>query len=153
MRGVAAQSRGLVLELRRVLPVPPEAAFAAFSEADELAQWWGPRGFTIPSVNFRPRVGATYRIGMKPLEGESFYLFGEFRVVEPPRRLAYTFVWEPPHPEDTETLVDLSFRGVDGATEVALTQEEFKTEERRALHRDGWTETLDKLEEHLRSPG
>lgn len=133
--------------------MPPEAVFAAFSEADELAQWWGPRGFTIPSVNFRPRVGATYRIEMRPPEGEPFRLVGEFRAVDPPTRLAYTFLWEPPDPDDTETLVDLSFRGVDGATELAFTQGEFKTEERRALHRDGWTETLDKLEEHLHSPG
>jgi uncharacterized protein YndB with AHSA1/START domain len=127
--------------------------FAAFSEAEELAQWWGPQGFAIPSVDFDPRVGAAYRIEMQPPEGESFYLIGEFRQVDPPARLAFTFVWEPADPDDVETVVDLRFRDVDEATEVAFTQGPFKTEERRALHRDGWTETFDKLDDHLRSAG
>ena len=84
MREVSAYSEGLQLDLTRVLPVPPEAVFAAFSEADELAQWRGPRGFTIPSVDFRSRVGRSYRIEMQTPEGEPFYLVGEFRDVEPP---------------------------------------------------------------------
>src|SRR5829696_3502856 len=142
-----AQRGGLTLELRRVLPAPPNAVFAAFSEAEELAKWWGPRGFEIPRVDFAPRVGQRYRIEMQPPEGESFYLVGEFREVDPPTGLAYTFVWEPPDPDDTETLVALWFREVDGFTEVTLAQGPFSTEERRGLHRDGWTETLDKLEE------
>jgi uncharacterized protein YndB with AHSA1/START domain len=146
-----ADPGGLTLELKRALPVSPEAVFAAFSESEELAKWWGPRGFTIPSVDFEPRVGRPYRIEMQPPEGEVFSLLGEFREVDPPTYLAYTFVWEPADPDDTETLVELSFRGVDGSTEVAFSQGPFTTEERRTLHRDGWIETFDKLEEHLRS--
>ena len=149
---MTTQRKGLILELQRVLPVAPDAVFAAFSEADELAKWWGPRGFTIPSADFDPRVGRRYRIEMEPPEGDSFYLVGEFREVDPPGRLAYTFVWEPPDPDDTETLVTLSFREVEGSTELSFTQGPFRTEDRRALHRDGWTEGFDKLEEHLSSP-
>jgi uncharacterized protein YndB with AHSA1/START domain len=151
MRAVSAYSGGLQLDHTRVLPVPPEAVFAAFSEADELAKWWGPRGFTIPSVDFAPRVGRPYRIEMQPPEGEPFYLVGEFREVDPPARLTYTFVWEPADPDDAETLVALSFREVEGSTEVAFSQGPFRSEERRTLHRDGWSETFDKLEEHLLS--
>jgi uncharacterized protein YndB with AHSA1/START domain len=147
---VAAQSGELTLEIKRLLPAAPSVAFAAFSEPNELAKWWGPQGFTIPSVEFDPRVGATYRIEMRPPEGDSFNLIGEFRDVDPPARLAFTFVWEDPDPDDVETLVGLSFRDLGGSTEVALTQGPFKTEARRALHRDGWTDSFDKLE-HLMS--
>jgi len=107
-----------------------------------LAKWWGPEGFTTPSLEFDPRVGETYRIEMRPPGGDPFYLTGEFREVDPPARLAYTFVWEDPDPDDVETLVGLSFRDLGESTEVALTQGPFKTEARRALHRDGWTELL-----------
>jgi uncharacterized protein YndB with AHSA1/START domain len=82
---------------------------------------------------------------MQPPDGDSFHLTGEFREVDPPTRLAYTFVWEPPHPDDVETLVVLSLRDLGGSTDVALTQGGFKTEARRALHRDGWTDSFDRL--------
>jgi uncharacterized protein YndB with AHSA1/START domain len=134
------------LAIERVLPVAPTVVFAAFSDANELARWWGPAGFTTPSVSFQARVGDTYRIEMQPPEGDPFYLTGEFREVDPPARLAYTFVWEDPDPDDVETVVALSFRDLGESTEVALTQGTFKTEARHALHRDGWTDSFDKLE-------
>ena len=86
---------------------------------------------------------------MQPPEGEAFYLTGAFREVAPPSRLAYTFRWEDPDPDDVETMVDLSFRDVGGSTEVLLVQDPFKTDARRALHRNGWADTFDKLEDQL----
>ena len=133
-RSVTEEPADLTLELMRGLPAPPEAVFAAFSEPEELAQWWGPGGFTIPSVDFRPRVGASYRIEMRQPEDESFYLKGAFRAVDPPTHLAYSFVWEPPDPDDVETLVDLRFHEAGESTHVLFTQGSFKTEERRSLH-------------------
>jgi uncharacterized protein YndB with AHSA1/START domain len=143
---VASRFDELTLEIERVLPAAPPAVFAAFSDASELAKWWGPKDFTTPILEFDPRVGGRYRIEMQPPDGDHFYLAGEFREVEPPARLSYSFGWEDPDPDDVENLVDLSFRDLDGSTEVALTQGPFKTEERRALHRDGWTDSFDKLE-------
>jgi uncharacterized protein YndB with AHSA1/START domain len=88
---------------------------------------------------------------MQPPEGDAFHLTGEVRLVDPPSRLAFTFAWEPPDPDDVETLVELAFTDLDGSTEVALTQGPFKTEPRRDLHRDGWTDTFDRLEEFLQT--
>ena len=143
---MASRFDELTLEIERVLPAAPPVVFAAFSDASELAKWWGPKDFTTPILEFDPRVGGRYRIEMQPPDGDHFYLAGEFREVAPPARLSYTFGWEDPDPDDVENLVDLSFRDLDGSTEVALTQGPFKTEERRALHRDGWTDSFDKLE-------
>ena len=139
----------LALALERVLPSRPPVVFGAFSAASELAEWWGPAGFSTPFLDFQARVGRSYRIEMQPPEGDRFYLTGEFRAVDPPRRLAYTFIWEEPDPDDLEMLVDLSFRDLGDSTEVALSQGPFKTEARRSLHRDGWTESFDRLERFL----
>jgi uncharacterized protein YndB with AHSA1/START domain len=136
----------LTLEMKRVLPATPSVVFGAFSDSRELAKWWGPNGFTTPSLDFDPRVGERYRIEMQPPEGDHFFLTGEFREVDPPTRLAYTFVWEDPDPDDLETLVGLSFRDLGESTEVIFTQGRFKTEARRELHRNGWTDSFDKLE-------
>jgi uncharacterized protein YndB with AHSA1/START domain len=136
----------LMLEIERVLPMARPAAFAAFTDPTLLARWWGPEGFSIPSLNFEPRAGERYRIEMQPREGEAFYLTGEFREVDPSERLAFTFAWEDPDPDDVETLAELAFRDRGGSTVVALTQGAFKTEARRELHRGGWTDSFDKLE-------
>ena len=90
-------------------------------------------------------MGESYRIEMQSPEGDRFYLTGQFRDVDPPARLAFTFVWEDPDPDDGENVVALSFRDRGERTEVALAQGPFRTDARRALHRNGWVESLDKL--------
>ena len=95
---MATASGELTLAMKRVLPAARSVVYEAFCDPSELAKWWGPHGFTTPSREFDPRVGASYRIEMQPPEGDSFYLTGEFREVDPPARLAYTFIWEDPIP-------------------------------------------------------
>ena len=142
-------SEELVLELGRVLPAPRAVVFAAFRDQERLAQWWGPDGFTVRSLDFSTITGEPYRIEMQPPDGDAFVLHGVFRTVHPPHRLAFTFIWDPPDPDDVETLVDLSFDDRGEATEVALWHGEFRTEARLALHRDGWEESFEKLERLL----
>jgi uncharacterized protein YndB with AHSA1/START domain len=148
---VNGATENLTFEIDRILPAPVPAVFRLFTDPDELRRWWGPKGFSIPSLRFEPRVGDTYRIEMQPPDGDSFHLSGEFREVNPPSRLAITFVWEPADPDDVETLATISFREAGENTGVSLSQGPFKTDERRALHHDGWTESFDKLEAVLSS--
>ena len=143
----------LVLRLKRTMPAPPAVVYRALSEPGQLARWWGPRGFTAPSVAFDPHVGGSYRIAMQPPDGDLFHLSGEFREVDPPARLAYTFRWDPPDPDDRQTLVTLSLEARGELTEVLLTQGEFATEDRRALHEGGWTESFGRLEQALGETG
>ena len=67
--------------------------------------------------------------------------------------VSYTFRWEDPDPEDRGTLVTLSLRDIGGtSTELALRQGDFATERRRALHEQGWTQSLNHLEELMAAP-
>src|SRR5262245_41892495 len=93
------------VQLKRVLPAPPRVVFSAQVEPDLLARWWGPAGFSAPSIELDLRVGGSYRIAMQPPDVALFYLAGEFVAVEPPTTLAYTFRWENPDPDDRETVV------------------------------------------------
>ena len=97
---------------------------------------------------------------MQPPEGDLFHLAGEFVRIDPPSLLTYTFRWEEPTPDDRETLVTLSLRDVDGSTNVILDQGVFATEERLALHAQGWTDSsraslraVDQLTHCLRGGG
>jgi uncharacterized protein YndB with AHSA1/START domain len=140
-----ADSGGLTLRLHRELPAPRPVVFRACVEPDDLARWWGPHGFTTPHIELDLRVGGGFRFGMQPPDGERFHLSGEFRKIEPPGRLVYTFRWEEPDPDDRETVVTMSFGDRGDSTEVVVVQWGFATEARRALHVDGWTDSLDRL--------
>jgi uncharacterized protein YndB with AHSA1/START domain len=137
------------LELARVLEAERPVVWEAITDADALAQWWGPAGFTVPALTFDPEVGASYRIEMQPPEGDAFFLRGQFRALQPPERLDFTFAWEDPDPDDVEYDVELRLADLGATTRVTMTQGPFRTEARHDLHRDGWTESFDKLEAWL----
>ncbi|MEU9574841.1 SRPBCC domain-containing protein [Streptomyces massasporeus] len=147
-----AQVSELRVRLRRALDGSCPAVYRELTDPRELARWWGPDGFIIPSVESDLRPGGAYRIAMRPPDGELFYLVGEFLEVQPPERLAYTFRWEDPDPEDRETVVTLSLHEIDAArSELVLDQGDFASERRRALHEEGWSQGLGKLAELLAS--
>jgi uncharacterized protein YndB with AHSA1/START domain len=139
------RSGELVLEIKRVFPVPAQTVFAALYDSNQLRKWWGPKEFVVSSLNFRPQVGDRYWIEMQPPDGNAFSIIGVFREVDGPARLAFTFAYEEPDEDDVETLVALTLRDLGESTEVFLSQGPFKTEARRALHRDGWMDSLEKL--------
>jgi hypothetical protein len=67
------------------------------------------------------------------------------------RRLAYTFRWEEPTPDDQETVVTLTLDAVNESTSFHLSQGRFATEERLAVDQGGWTDSLVKLRRFLES--
>ena len=141
------QPSGLVLQLQRVMDAAPERIFMLLTEPAELARWWGPHGFTTPEIELDLSPGGGYRFTMQPPDGEAFHLSGEFLEIDPPSRLAFTFRWEEPDPDDRETVVRLTLDAAGDATEVSLSQGDFATEERLALHRSGWADSFEKLSE------
>jgi len=147
------RATGLILELRHLLKGPSARVFDALIDPATLASWWGPRGFTTPTIALDPTVGGVYRFTMQPPEGDLFHLTGRFLEIEPPRRLVYTFHWEEPDTDDRDTVVELSLHEVDDGTELALRHGEFATRARVDLHRQGWTESLEKLAALIDSGG
>jgi uncharacterized protein YndB with AHSA1/START domain len=142
----------LTVKLSSSVQAPPQRVFEAMTDPNQVADWWGPEGFTCPEVIFDVRVDGAYRIAMQPPEGELFHLVGEYVEVSPPSRLAYTFRWDPPDPDDQETLASLTLRERGGATEIELTHGPFATEARRDLHEAGWTDTFARLTRYLTLP-
>ncbi len=148
---MAEPPSGLVLDLSCLLDAPVQRVFSMLTAPAELARWWGPRGFTTPEIELDLRVGRGYRFTMQPPDAELFHLSGEFLEVDPPSRLAYTFRWEEPDPDDRETVVKLTLDAVGEGTQVTLSQGEFATPARLSLHQSGWTDGFEKLGELIRS--
>lgn len=143
------QEGGLLLELNSSFSAPRERIFAMLTEPAELAAWWGPRGFELPAAELDLSVNGRYRFTMKPPDGDPFHLSGRFLEIDPPSRLVYTFSWEEPAPDDRETVVKLTLDAPADGTRVSLSHGLFTTEERLTLHRNGWTDSFEKLHEIL----
>jgi len=148
MNGVPGR---LALELRCFLDAPPERIFKALTDPAELAKWWGPSGFTTPEIELDLSVGSGYRFGMQPPDGALFHLAGKFLEIDPPSKLAYTFRWEEPDPDDRETVVRLSLSVAADKTGLSLSQSWFATEARLVLHQHGWSDSFQRLSKHIES--
>ena len=93
---MAVPSDDLTLEMKRVLPAARSLVFGAFSDAKELAKWWGPKGFSTPSLDFDLRVGARYRIEMTAMALEGMGI--SYKYIESVReKLDPTPRSRPPH--------------------------------------------------------
>ena len=135
----------LMLQIRKTLPATPERVFRAFTDVEVLKKWWGPEGFTTPMAELDVRVGGSYRIAMKPPEGEVLFLSGVYREVVPPEKLVFTWNWEGEGAAMGESLVTVEIHGRGEMTELVVTHEAFPSIEVRDQHDQGWTSHLNRI--------
>ena len=78
------------ITITRVFDAPRALVFKAWTDASEVAQWWGPKGFTNPVCELDVRVGGAIRIHMRSPDGSVYPMKGEFCEIVPPERLVFT---------------------------------------------------------------
>ena len=89
----ATQAKPSVLRevtLTRVIDAPRERVFEAWTDARQMAQWWGPKGFTNPVCELDVRPGGAIRIDMRAPNGTVHPMDGEFLEIVAPERLVFT---------------------------------------------------------------
>ena len=133
------------LTIVRQFKAAPEKVWRALTQPEALKQWMAPDdAFQIPVAEADLRVGGRYHIVMKSLDGEEHDVSGVYRVVEPNRKLAYTWAWK--STPERESLVTFELRAAGGGTALTLKHEQFADEEARDKHQHGWTGCLARLE-------
>lgn len=78
----------------REFDAPIERVWGAWTQPDDLREWWGPTGFTCPRAEADVRVGGRIRVTMRAPEefgGFEQHSAWELTDVEAPRRLRYVF--------------------------------------------------------------
>lgn len=135
------------LVMTRVFDAPRDLVFQAWSDPEMLKHWWGPDGFTLPFLEMDQRAGGKWRACMRASDGTNHWQHGVTREVVPPERLVFTTVWEsdPTH----EMLVSIDFVAKGRKTEITLRQQFFRAAQDRDGHRDGWTQSLNRLAAYL----
>ena len=143
------QHPGYVLEIERTFHAPAEEVFEAWTSEEVLRRWLhADPEWETPTAEVDLRVGGRLRIVMRdPKSGADYGAGGEYTVVDPPHRLAFTWSWDD-HDSERQ-LIELEFIDRDGATTVRMTSRGIATEERRASHREGWGICFDNLDRVL----
>ena len=132
------------LTLVRRLKAPPAKVYAAWTEPERMARWWGPDPGPALSAEADVRPGGRFRVVFRTEDGERHDSRGEYREGVPDERLVFTWHWE--STPERESLVTVLLRPVGEGTELTLIHERFFDEAARDGHREGWSGALDKLE-------
>jgi len=135
------------LEIRHVVAADPARVFAAWTDPDELRQWWGPQGVKCIAAEINLRVGGQYRIGNQLPDKSVVWIEGIFEVIEVPNLLEYT--WSTNPEADYKERVSVRFEAVEIGTEIVICHRRIPTEAIRENHQQGWMGCLDGLNDYL----
>lgn len=137
------------VRLQRRYPAPPQALWAAWTDPAALSRWFGPAGgATQAEVDLR--VGGRYRIRFPGHGSEHHEVAGEYLVVEPLRRLVFSWAFHTT-PERISR-ISIELHPVEDGTELRFVHDRFFNAEACANHGRGWPQFFDKLLDHVQSP-
>ena len=111
------------VRLHRVFATTPEKLYRAFTEADAMAKWLPPNGFTCTVHTLEPRVGGTHRMSFRNFTtGKSHSFGGTYLELIPGEQLRYTDKFDDPNLPG-EITVTVMLKAVSVGTEVLIVQE------------------------------
>jgi uncharacterized protein YndB with AHSA1/START domain len=144
------------LELVRVFDAPRDLVFAAWTDPKQVAQWWGPRGFTNPVCELDVRTGGSILIHMRGPDGTVFPMTGEYREVVPPERIIFaSSALDAEGQPMFEVLTTLTFVAQGNQTKLTMNARVLRAVAAAAPHLQGmdqgWGQTLDRLGEFLKN--
>jgi uncharacterized protein YndB with AHSA1/START domain len=134
-----------VLRIERTFNAPADKVFEAWTSAEVLRRWWhAEHSWETPIAEVDARVGGAIRLVMRnPADGSEYAGRGQYTVVDPPRRLAFSWTWE--SEASRRQLVEIELIDHGERTTVVMTNTgipEAETDE----YRDGWQNSFDNLD-------
>jgi uncharacterized protein YndB with AHSA1/START domain len=136
---------GNTVKMHRVLKAPADRVYRAFIDADAMAKWLPPDGFTAKVHHIDPRVGGLFRMSFTNFAtGHSSAFGGEFIEMKPAEKLRYTDKFDDPNLPG-EITVTVLFKIVSCGTEIDITQEGLPDVIPLALCYLGWQDSMRQL--------
>ncbi|MGB8338001.1 MAG: SRPBCC family protein [Burkholderiales bacterium] len=139
------------VRLHRVLKAKPERVYRAFLDADAMAKWIPPYGFTCKVHHMEPKVSGTFKISFTNFTtGKGHSFGGEYLELVPFERIRYTDKFDDPNLSGT-LIVTVLLKPVLCGTEINITQEGIPEVIPVEMCYLGWQESLAQLA-HLVEP-
>lgn len=155
-------------QISRVFDAPRDKVWKAWTEAERLKQWWGPKGFTVTHCTIDLRPGGIMHYCLRMPDGNEMWGRFIYREIDAPKRLVFLNAFSDPkggvtrHPWHAswplEMLSTVTFDEQGGKTTVSVqwipvdasTDLERKTfDEGRDSMKQGWTGTMDQFAGYL----
>ena len=136
---------GETLQIERTFQAPAEAVFDAWTSEEVMRRWFhAEHDWETPDAQVDLRLGGAVRVVMRhPHDGVEYGGGGTYTEIDPPTRLAFTWIWD--DDEDRQTMIELDFEENDGTTTVRLTHSNLRDEDSVRSHEGGWSGALDNL--------
>ena len=130
------------VRLHRVLRARPEKVYRAFLQADAMAKWLPPYGFTCTVHHFEPVAGGSFKMSFRNFStGHSHSFEGEYLELVPNERIRYTDKFDDPGLPGVMQ-VTVSLKAVSCGTELTVVQEKIPEAIPAEMCYLGWQESL-----------
>jgi uncharacterized protein YndB with AHSA1/START domain len=141
------------LMIRRRIAAPPTKVYAAWTQPEKLARWWGPEGCEMIDASIDAKIGGTFRIRFKEPgpDGEIHDVSGTYDAVETDAKLSFSWQWITMPERKSHVTLTIMAEDRGAATILTLHHTQFFDEAARDGHQKGWSSTLEKLEAYCTS--
>jgi uncharacterized protein YndB with AHSA1/START domain len=138
------------LTITRIINVPREKVFKAFTDEKLIAEWWGPKYMTSPDAQLDARVGGEMKVDMHDPQGIVYPCRGEYKEIDEPSKLVFVLnAIDKDGSFGIENLNTVTLEDMNGKTRLTLHVEvlRHKPEFEKNLGgmEMGWNQSLDKL--------
>jgi len=144
--------------IERIFDAPREMVWQAWTNPELFVRWWGPAMFTSPTVQMDLRPGGRFVWVMRDPEGNDYYTVGEYREIDPPKRLVYTDSFGDADGNvispaaygmgddfPVTTVVTVTFEDLGGRTRLRIASDKAVPGDMWEMASSGWGSSLDKL--------
>ena len=133
------------VRLHRVLRARPEKVYRAFLEADAIARWLPPNGFTCKVDHLDAKVGGTFRMAFRNFTTGNGHSFGgKYLELVPGERLRYTDTFDDPNLPGV-MMQTITLKAVSCGTDISIVQEGIPEMIPAEMCYLGWQESLEHL--------
>lgn len=153
---VETKERDLIIS--RTFNAPRELVFETYTTCEHLKNWWGPRSWPMEECEIDFKEGGKWHFCLRgPNEGDESWALAEYKEIVPPEKIVYIDNFSDEkgtiNPEMPSLLNTVKFNSMGDKTEVVTqTRMDSKEELDKLIEMgviEGFTESLDRLDEHL----